>query len=166
MKEAAVGVVFSDDKHSILLVKRRDVPVWVLPGGGIDLDESPTFAVCREILEETGFRVTIARQVAIYTPLNRLSAKTYLFECQIQSGSATTTDETQDIRFFRLDLLPRNLFIVHRDWLEDVLANNPAVIEKTINRVTYWNVLKYLVRHPLHIFRYLLSRCGFAINSK
>jgi len=166
MKEAAIGIVFSEDRTSVLLVKRRDVPVWVLPGGGIDPHEPPAIAVCREILEETGFHVTVEKQIAIYTPLNRLSAKTYLFECRIFSGSATLTDETQDIQFFRLEQLPKSFFIVHNDWLDDALTNSPILIEKAISRVTYWNILKYLFNHPLQILRYLLSRMGFAINSK
>lgn len=166
MKEAAIGVIFSEDESSLLLIKRRDVPVWVLPGGGIDPGESPEKAVCREVEEETGFVVAIKRQIAVYTPINRLSAKTYLYECKIVGGFPKKTDETQDINFFPVERLPKSFFIVHQDWLKDALAHDPKVIEKPISRVTYWNVIKHLVLHPVHVVRYLLSRLGFAINSK
>ena len=40
------GQSYSEDRKEILLIKRRDVPVWVLPGGGIDSGESrsPTYS--------------------------------------------------------------------------------------------------------------------------
>ncbi len=48
MRDGAAAVVFDDEKRNVLLVKRRDVPVWVLPGGGIDPGESPEDAAVRE----------------------------------------------------------------------------------------------------------------------
>jgi len=55
--KSVIGVVFSPDEKQVLLTKRRDVPVWVLPGGGIERNENPEDAIVREILEETGFHV-------------------------------------------------------------------------------------------------------------
>jgi 8-oxo-dGTP pyrophosphatase MutT (NUDIX family) len=44
--ESVACILFNNSK--ILLIKRRDIPVWVLPGGGIDQGESPeTAAVVR-----------------------------------------------------------------------------------------------------------------------
>lgn len=43
-----------DNHQKLLLVKRRDVPVWVFPGGGIEKGETPERAVVREVFEESG----------------------------------------------------------------------------------------------------------------
>lgn len=32
-KNAAIGVIFNSNKSQVLLVKRQDIPLWVLPGG-------------------------------------------------------------------------------------------------------------------------------------
>ncbi len=106
IKPAAIGIIFSKDKKEVLLVKRCDVAVWVLPGGGIEEDESPESAVCREVWEETGLKVQVARKIAFYTPLNKLASPTHLFECTPVDGALQTGCETREIAYFSLDKLP------------------------------------------------------------
>lgn len=157
-KPAAIGIVFSADKKEVLLIKRCDVPVWVLPGGGIEKDESPEEAVCREVWEETGLQVQIVRKIAFYTPLNRLAAPTHVFECSSTDGKLETGSETQEIAYFNLKRLPSSFFIVHRDWLEDALLNESTVIYKPIWRVTYWELLKYFCKQPLQVLKFAIRR--------
>ena len=38
---------------------------WTLPGGGIDHGERPEDAAVREVLEETGYRITLGRLVGV-----------------------------------------------------------------------------------------------------
>lgn len=160
-RPASLGILFSKDRKEILLVQRKDVPVWVLPGGGIDDGESPEEAAVREFWEETGVRVKIVKKIAEYTPINKLSSPAHLFECQKIDGTIRTSCETRAIGFFPLDMLPDDLFIVHRDWIEDALQNNSDVLKKTIERVTYKELLKYFIKHPLRVIRYLMTRLGF-----
>src|SRR5690606_29127082 len=100
LPQSIAGIIFSPDRKSVLLIKRRDVPVWVLPGGGIEQGESPEQAVVREILEETGFTVKIDRLVGDYLPINKLTKRTYLYECKVLSGEPILTEETGGISFF------------------------------------------------------------------
>lgn len=158
-KEAAIGIIFNEDRQKVLLVKRCDVPVWVLPGGGIEVDEKPEEAVCREAWEETGLRVKVVRKVANYTPLNRLSKPTYLFECERIDGMIRTGCETKEIAFFDFNQLPRTFFIVHRDWLQDALQHlSTEPLNKPIARVTYFEFFKYFCHHPLQVLRFLLQK--------
>lgn len=164
-KSAAIAIIFTPDKQQILLVKRRDVPVWVLPGGGIDAHETPENAAIREALEETGLSVKIERPIAEYTPINRLASRTFTFECTPLDGELATGDETRDLRFFPIRQLPVPFFFVHHDWLVDALKQEAALIQKPLNQVTYFNLFLYFIRHPLQVVRMLLSRLGIPINS-
>lgn len=53
----ASAFVVADDR--VLLVHHRKLGQWVQPGGHIDDRETPDQAARREVLEETGYRVSI-----------------------------------------------------------------------------------------------------------
>lgn len=165
-KRSVAGVIFSANRSKVLLIKRRDVNIWALPGGGVDPGESPEEAVIREVFEETGLSVKIHRQVALYTPINLLSNLSYLYECTVIKGELALGNETQGIGFFAIDQLPRPLFFLHRDWIEDALLQTPGIIQKPLAKITYYNLAKYFFQHPLQILRLLLSRCGIPLNTK
>lgn len=154
---AAIAIVLDETRNNVLLVKRCDVPVWVLPGGGVDPGETPEEAVVREVLEETGFQVSIERQCAEYTPINRLAAFTSLFICRIESGEVALSDESAEVAFFPLKSLPQDLFIIHKDWLAEGLSQN-MVIRKPMTNVTYWALFKFLVTNPKQVIRFAWSR--------
>ncbi len=162
--ESVAGVLFSEDRSQVLLILRRDVPVWVLPGGGIDPNETPDNAIVREILEETGFRVKIERLAGSYIPINRLTRPTFLYECSILSGSATLSAETRGVRFFPLNQLP-SMPPPYRDWIEDAQAAIEPAPRKTLDSVNYRMLFKHLLCHPLLVLRFLLARLGLPINS-
>jgi 8-oxo-dGTP diphosphatase len=161
--KSVAGILFSPDRSSVLLIKRRDVPVWVLPGGGIDPNEGPEQAVVREILEETGFTVKVVRLVGDYIPVNRLSKRTHLYECVIISGIAILSSETRGVGFFHLDRLPP-LPPPYLDWIRDAQLNLPP-IQKNLTSVNYFSLMKNFILHPILVTRFLLARIGLTINS-
>ena len=164
-EESVNGIIFSENREKVLLIKRRDVPVWVLPGGGIDGEETPEEAIIREMEEETGYRITITRKVAEYTPLNKLARFTHLFECAVTDGAPALTSETQGIGFFPLKHLPPTP-PPYPDWIKDSAQNLPSLIEKKMAGVTYINLFKHALRHPILVARFLLARLGLHINDK
>ena len=160
--QSVAGAIFSSDKNSVLLIRRRDVPVWVLPGGGIEKDETPETAIVREILEETGFHVK-AELRGSYIPVNRLAKPTLLFRCEIIKGKATLSSETSGVRFFPLLSLPQ-MPIPYPEWIEDANSEGP-IIKKTLHNITYLALFKYFLLHPLLVLRFLLSRLGLPFNN-
>lgn len=162
MKSVA-GVIFSEDRNSVLLIQRRDVPVWVLPGGGIEPGEPPEEAILREMEEETGFTVINPRLVGTYEPINRLAKLTNLYECTIVAGKASIGSETKNIQFFPLSELPKLIPPPYREWITDA-ATIKAPLKKRLDSVTYFTLFKNMVLHPILIFRFLLARLKIPIN--
>jgi 8-oxo-dGTP diphosphatase len=163
-EEAVFGIIFNEAHTQVLLIKRRDLPVWVLPGGGIDPGETPEFAVCRELLEETGYHVSIRRKIAEYSPVNRMTKFTHFFECEILSGTPTIGAETKEIQFFPLHHLPL-LSPPFPGWIQDAAANHPTLIRQPIRGVSYWVLVKLLLQHPLLVTRFLLTKLGIRFHS-
>lgn len=163
--EAVAGIVFNTKHTEVLLIQRRDIPVWVLPGGGIEAGESPETAVCREITEETGFQVEIVRKVAQYEPRNKLAQRTHFYECRITGGTCTTSAESRSVQFFSLTALPL-LPPPYPHWIRDAAQNCREILYKDIEGVSYWILLKLLMQHPILVARFLLTRMGIHINTK
>lgn len=164
-QSAALTLVFDSSKTFILLVKRCDVPVWVLPGGGIDPGETPKEAAAREVFEESGLKVGPLTAVAHFQPINRLSQETWLFSGISEDGILTNTDESNDAAFFRVSELPESLFYIHRQWIHEVLEAKDLVA-RPLHEITYGNVLKYFLKNPLTFLRYFLSWLGFPLNHR
>jgi len=161
--ESVYGIIFNEPKTEVLLVKRRDIPVWVLPGGGLEQGETPEEGTIRELLEETGYKTLIVRKVAEYLPVNKMTKLSHLFECRIRSGSMQTSAETKDVQFFPLNALPP-LPPAYGGWICDAAANHPTVLCKKIEGVSYWVLIKLLIQHPILVGRYLLTKLGIHIN--
>jgi len=164
LPKSVAGIVFSPDRTAVLLIKRRDVPVWVLPGGGIDRGESAENAVVREMLEETGFTVKAQRFIADYIPINRLAKRTHFYECAIVSGKPMLSSETSGIQFFPLNRLPP-LPPPYLEWIGDAVQGLPP-FQKKLTGVTYFVLIKHLILHPILVCRFLLARLGRPIQSR
>ncbi len=161
--ESVAAILFSPDRSAVLLIQRRDVPVWVLPGGGVEADELAETATIREVQEETGFTVNIKRLVGVYTPINRLTRLTHLYECEILGGDATLSAETKGVQFFPLNDLPKLIPPPYREWIAEG-AKEAGPVYRALTSVTYWILFKNLILHPTLVLRFLLARMGMPIN--
>jgi len=104
------GGVFSGD--SVLLVRERTDGRWTLPGGWVDVNDAPSEAVAREILEESGYRARAVKLAALvdknrhpHPPAAHHIYKLF-FVCELLGGSATVSDETDAVEFFPVHALP------------------------------------------------------------
>ena len=104
------GVVFNED--AILLVRERADGKWTLPGGWVDVNESPSESVVREVFEESGYQTKALKLLACYDrnrhphPPHPYHVYKLFFYCEILGGSPSTSYETHGVDFFKQDAIP------------------------------------------------------------
>jgi len=106
------GAVFR--ANELLLVRERLDGGWTMPGGWVDVGDTPSGAVEREVYEESGFKVKARKVIGVYDanrtgPLEVFHAFKIVFLCDILSGEARTSDETSEVGFFSDGDLPSTL---------------------------------------------------------
>ena len=65
-RRPGVYAVLAQDKHILVTHQSAPVPEFQLPGGGIDEGEQPIPALHREVMEETGWRIAVTRQIGAF----------------------------------------------------------------------------------------------------
>lgn len=105
------GVVFRDER--LLLVREKSDGLWTLPGGWADVNDSPSEAVEREIVEESGFIARAKKLLAVFDRAKHPHEPPFPFhiyklfiECELIGGEARTTMETSGVGFFASDQIP------------------------------------------------------------
>lgn len=160
--DGSVGILFAENESKVLLVKRRDIPIWVLPGGGIEPVETPYNAAIREIFEETGFHAEVIRKTAEYKyPSGKI---THVFECKVVGGVKTLSKESKEIEYFNVNNLPNMISPYIHEFIEDAIKHNQDLIVKPIKKIplSYW--IKG-ISHPWALFKYLLTLLGIHWNT-
>jgi ADP-ribose pyrophosphatase YjhB (NUDIX family) len=105
------GVVFREGK--LLLVQERSDGLWTLPGGWADVNDSPSGAVEREILEESGFQAKAERMLAVFDRAKHGHQPPFPFHvyklfilCRLEGGEARLNMETTGAEFFAENEIP------------------------------------------------------------
>jgi len=132
----SVSAVIFDRRRRLLLQQRSDGGQWGLPGGSVEIGESVTGAVAREVREETGLTVVPRRLVGVYSDPELQVVRypdgnvwhyvTVCFECVVRGGSLTTCDETLALEWVPLNALPAALLPNHRIRIRDARARRVA----------------------------------------
>ncbi len=65
-RRAGVYAVLLSGNEVLTTHQAEPTPEFQLPGGGIDAGEHPIAALHREVLEETGWRIAISRQLGVF----------------------------------------------------------------------------------------------------
>jgi ADP-ribose pyrophosphatase YjhB (NUDIX family) len=102
--------VFDGDR--VLLVQEVSDRRWSLPGGWADIGESPAEVAAREVQEEAGLEVQIARLLAVLDkrkhahPLQLSYVYKLFFLGAVTGGSLQNSAETLQVAWFERDALP------------------------------------------------------------
>ena len=105
----AASAVVVNKEGKILLHRRSDSNTWSLPGGAMEIGESISETVKREVKEETGLDVEPEYLIGIYSNPEHVIAYSngevrqefsICFSCKIVGGSLKVSEESFELAFF------------------------------------------------------------------
>ncbi len=116
-KRMGAGCLLFNEQGYIMLVKPNYKPVWEIPGGIVEQNESPRQCCQREVLEEIGLSLEIGRLLTVdYNHPTHVKTESLMF---IFDGGTLSPeqiaaiklqpDELIDYGFFTADTLPNDL---------------------------------------------------------
>ena len=112
-----------DDRGQILLIRRANNGQWAMPGGALEVGETPAAGVEREALEETGIRCRAFSLVGVFDSrlcgtVSRHHLYQFLFLCRPldhePAASPSHAVEVLEAAWFPEDRLPEDLDPGHR----------------------------------------------------
>lgn len=98
----------------MLLERRADSDRWAFIGGSVDLNESVTEAVQREVFEETGLRIDTFRLFGVISDPSRIiaygegrtvSLLTIVFQADVPNAELRLSAESRELRYFDVNEL-------------------------------------------------------------
>ena len=110
VRPSASAVIF-DRRGRVLLQQRSDGGQLGLPGGSVEIGESVTDAVIREVREETGIEVRVEKLLGVYSNPRHVSVYddgevrqqfSVCFLCHRIGGRLSTSQESSEVRFVEL----------------------------------------------------------------
>jgi ADP-ribose pyrophosphatase YjhB (NUDIX family) len=135
-------VTLFDDVGQVLLVRRRDYPVWNLPGGGVERDETPWEAATRKTYEETGLEIEVEQLTGVYGKPS-LDEVIFTYTGRIIGGRLIATEESQESRYFPVDALPDSTLPKHVARIYDSAARHAEVIFRKQDTPSDLEMLEY-----------------------
>ncbi len=135
IRPSVSAVILRDGR--LLLAQRADSGQWNLPSGSVEIGETVTAALEREVREETGYEVAVGRLIGVYSD-PRLQIVRYpdgrvwhyvnlCFACELRGGAPRPgPGETLALAWVAPDALPPDLVPPHRQRIADALAAQSA----------------------------------------
>lgn len=122
-----VSCLVSDKKGYILLIKRGIEPCigsWALPGGFMEIDETPEETGKRELFEETGLKGRPERIIGVRMHDSKLYGAILVVgvELIVKDFKLKVGDDAADARFFSRNKRPRIPFRSQEELVEEYLS--------------------------------------------
>jgi ADP-ribose pyrophosphatase YjhB (NUDIX family) len=119
---SVAGVVVREDGR-LLAIRRADNGTWELPGGVLELSETPEAGVAREVLEETGIHVEVDELTGVYKNTTR-GIVALVFRCKPSGGIERTSSESTAVEWLTPDEVSERMAEVFAIRLLDALDGN------------------------------------------
>ena len=142
--------IIINNSNRILMLKRRDYPLWDLPGGRLENAESFIECAKREAYEETGYNISIIHKVGTYNRSKHADIQHVYFGKIINGNPLYSTEETKDLKWFDINKLPLNMAPNRRRQIKDFKSNckNLNVNLKDLNPLLFIEkILKFKRNH-------------------
>ena len=127
-------IVSSDGK--VLLIQRKNPPfkgLWALPGGFVDMDETPEAAAVRELEEETGLTGIELTQFHTFGAVDRdprhrtVSIVFSGYTANSKDVIPKANDDASDAGWFDIRNLPETAFD-HKEIIDSFVNNNLKIL--------------------------------------
>ncbi|MFD7320672.1 NUDIX hydrolase [Streptomyces sp. NPDC059875] len=116
---SVAGAVVREDGR-LLAIRRADNGTWELPGGVLELTESPEEGVAREVWEETGIRVEVDELTGVYKNTTR-GIVALVFRCKPSGGTERTSTESTAVEWLTPEEITERMTEVYAIRLLDAL---------------------------------------------
>ncbi|MFE5108567.1 NUDIX hydrolase [Streptomyces sp. NPDC056663] len=116
---SVAGVVVREDGR-LLSIRRADNGTWELPGGVLELDETPEAGVAREVLEETGIHVEVDELTGVYKNTTR-GIVALVFRCKPSGGTERTSAESVAVEWLTQEQISERMSEVYAIRLLDAV---------------------------------------------
>jgi ADP-ribose pyrophosphatase YjhB (NUDIX family) len=102
----AVTAFVRDEAGRLLLIRRTDNDLYAIPGGALELGETLTQTVQREVMEETGVAVKVTGLIGVYSDPEHVIEFTngevrqefsICFRADPTGGDLRTSDESKEV---------------------------------------------------------------------
>jgi ADP-ribose pyrophosphatase YjhB (NUDIX family) len=121
----SVAAVVTDDNNRVLVIQRRDNGTWQLPGGVLELDETPEAGARREVREETGVEVEPQRLTGVYKNMS-LGVVALVFRARLITGTPAETEESAAVAWWTPDQVAADMSEVFAVRILDALRTDPT----------------------------------------
>lgn len=129
--KVASSALIRDDADRVLLMERIDTGTWCLPGGAVEIGESPAACAIRETREETGLEIEVTGLALIAesrpgedTPWHTIQ---HVYEGCRTGGSLTASQREVAALEFRHVEAVEEWFMNHEEIVRDALVRDEPV---------------------------------------
>jgi ADP-ribose pyrophosphatase YjhB (NUDIX family) len=137
------------DGDQVLLVRRKDVPVWTLPGGHRDPGETADTSCVREVQEETGIEVAITAPLGLYhRPWWLSGGAAAVYRCERTGGEPCPGEYEAETRFWPVGALPSPILYWYPALIQAAFADPEYRIDPAAASPTLRGFLGSLLRVP------------------
>ena len=145
--QGAFTIILNENKSRVLLVKRKDFPIWDLPGGRVEAGESSIDCAVRETIEETGYRVNAYKKIGKYHRL-QFNDIQHIFLAKVIGGKEVKNgDETDKIKWVKLKALPLFMVPHRKEQIKDYVSGDYNLVKTLKDPNLLIKVMKLLKKH-------------------
>jgi len=143
-------LVFREGKECIevLLIKREKEPYkdfWALPGGFLEIEETPVEGAKRELIEETNLEINVLKEVGTFGELDRdprgrtITIVFYTFINNSQHNAKAKSDAAE-VKWFSVKEIPPMAFDHSEIFKEGLLKLKSHIILAKIDIIDFFGV--------------------------
>jgi 8-oxo-dGTP diphosphatase len=152
-KSEGCFTIVINNKGLVLLAKRKDYPLWDLPGGTLEKDEPIETCAVRETEEETGYLISIKRKIGEYYQPQYDDVQ-HIFLGEVIGGKPIIDGpETETVEWFSPKKLPLLMIPNRRKQIKNYMLHKDTIVMDSI-KVSTFKIL--LFKGFLRVFRKVL----------